>query len=65
MSEIPTYQKVRNTTMKFTEAKLEHSITQLLEAQGYPHIKGEVLNRTPQDVLIKDDLRQFLSRLQT
>ena len=47
--------------MKFTEAKLEHSITQLLEAQGYPHIKGEALNRTPQDVLIKDDLRQFLS----
>jgi type I restriction enzyme R subunit len=49
--------------MKFTEAKLEAAITHLLETQGYPHIKGDTLtNRSPQDTLITDDLRHFLSQ---
>jgi len=47
--------------MKFSEAELEKAIIQLLETQGYPHIKGETIDRNPQDVLIKEDLRQFLA----
>ena len=48
--------------MKFTEAKLEAAIIQLLETQGYPHTHGDTLRRSPQDVLIEDDLRDYLSR---
>ena len=47
--------------MKFTEEQLENAIIQLLQQQGYPHHKGEAIERTPQDVLIKDDLRRFLA----
>lgn len=47
---------------KFTEAKLESAIISLLETQGYPHIKGNTLPRSPQDILIKDDLRAFLTQ---
>ena len=47
---------------KFTEAKLEQAILQLLEAQGYPHIKGSDIVREPHDVLIKADLHTFLSQ---
>ena len=48
--------------MKFTEAKLEAAIIELLEAEGYPHILGETIERQPQEVLIKADLRAFLAR---
>ncbi len=44
----------------FTEARLEQAIIQLLGEQGYPHLHGEKLQRDKKDVLIKDDLRQFL-----
>ena len=47
---------------KFTEEKLEQAIIALLEDQGYPHIKGESILRQPTEVLIKADLRAFLSR---
>jgi len=57
--------------MKFTEQKLETAIIELLGEQGYPHVLGEAIDlsacdaqagRQPQDVLIKDDLRTFLSK---
>ena len=48
--------------MKFTEAQLEAAIIALLEDQGYPHYKGEMINRLPNEVLIKADLRAFLSQ---
>jgi type I restriction enzyme R subunit len=48
--------------MKFTEAQLEAAIVQLLEAEGYPHVPGASIERQPQEVLIKADLRAFLSR---
>ncbi|MBI9108904.1 MAG: type I restriction endonuclease subunit R [Spirochaetales bacterium] len=48
--------------MKFTEAQLESAIIELLEAEGYPHLKGESIERQPDEVLIKADLRTFLSR---
>ena len=47
--------------MKFTEDRLEQAIIELLAAEGYPHTVGEALNRNPDDVLIKSDLRQFLA----
>ena len=48
--------------MKFTEEKLELAIIQLLTEQGYPYLKGDQLVRNSGDeVLIKADLRQYLS----
>jgi type I restriction enzyme R subunit len=47
--------------MKFTEAQLEAAIIQLLGEVGYPHVLGESINRQPDEVLIKDDLRAFLA----
>lgn len=46
--------------MKFTEAKLEQAIIELLGEQGYPHLNGSELQRDKSEVLIKDDLRAFL-----
>jgi len=48
--------------MKFTEAQLEAAIIELLEAEGYPHVLGETIERQSQEVLIKADLRAFLSK---
>lgn len=47
--------------MKFTEAKLEQAIIDLLGQQGYPHVPGETIIREPGEVLIKEDLRNFLA----
>ena len=46
--------------MKFTENSLETAIIELLEKQGFPHMLGGALVRDQAEVLIKDDLRQFL-----
>ncbi len=48
--------------MKFTEAKLELAIIELLEQQGYPHFIGDNIDRDPGDVLIKSDLHHFLNQ---
>lgn len=48
--------------MKFTEAKLELAIIDLLGERGYPHVPGEMIEREPQEVLIKADLQAFLER---
>ena len=48
--------------MKFTEAQLEHAIITLLQEQGYPHVLGSTIKRSANEVLIKDDLRAFLSK---
>ena len=47
---------------KFTEAKLEEAIIQLLAEQGYPYTRGTDLERAPSDVLIRSDLRGFLKK---
>ena len=47
--------------MKFTEERLEQAIIQLLGQQGYPHFPGDAISRQPEQVLIKDDLRQYLA----
>jgi type I restriction enzyme R subunit len=48
--------------MKFTEAQFESAIIELLGAEGYPHVLGEAIERQPQEVLIKADLRTFLAK---
>ena len=48
--------------MKFTESQLEAAIIELLGNMGYPHVPGEAIDRQPDEVLIKDDLRDFLTR---
>ena len=48
--------------MKFTEAQLEAAIIELLGEAGYPHVPGETIEHQPQEVLIKADLRAFLTR---
>ena len=46
--------------MKFTEAALEEAIIELILKQDISHMPGGKINREPTDVLIKDDLKQFL-----
>jgi hypothetical protein len=48
--------------MKFTESQLESAIIELLGVEGYPHVLGEAIERQPQEVLIKADLRAFLAK---
>lgn len=48
--------------MNFTEAKLEQAVVELLAEQGYPHLLGGELTRNNSDVLIKEDLRAFLTK---
>ena len=47
--------------MKFTEARLEQAIIELLGKEGYPHVSGETISREPGEVLIKEDLQNFLA----
>ena len=49
------------TTQKFTEAKLEQAMIELLERQDYPCTRGTDLERSPSEVLIRSDLRDFLA----
>jgi type I restriction enzyme R subunit len=46
--------------MKFTEAQLEKAFTELLGQEGYPHHLGYSIVRKPDEVLIEEDLRNFL-----
>src|SRR5690606_1547491 len=46
--------------MKFTEAQLEQAFIDLLNQEGIPHVSGKVIQREPEEVVIKDDLRAFL-----
>lgn len=46
--------------MKFTEASLENAFTELLGQEGFPHHLGITITRKPEDVLIEEDLQNFL-----
>lgn len=48
--------------MKFTEAKLEAAFIELIAQEGYPHFPGEAIDRRSDEVLIEEDLRQFLTK---
>jgi type I site-specific restriction-modification system R (restriction) subunit len=47
---------------KFTEAKLEQAFIELLEKQNIPYTTGHLIDRNEHEVLIKDDLRNYLHR---
>ncbi len=46
--------------MKFTEEKLEKAFTELLGQEGFPHHLGITITRKPEDVLLEEDLQNFL-----
>ncbi len=46
--------------MKFTEAKLETAFTELLGLEGFLHHLGISITRKPDEVLIEEDLQNFL-----
>lgn len=46
--------------MKFTEAQLEEAFIELLEQEDIPHVYGGDIERTEEEVLIKEDLQSFL-----
>ena len=46
--------------MKFTEEKLEQAFIDLLEQENILHVLGADINRAPEEVLIKEDLKIFL-----
>ena len=57
--------KIHNSTFSthnsnFTEAKLEQAVIELFEAEGYKHLTGEQIHKEMPDVLLREDLRQYL-----
>jgi type I restriction enzyme, R subunit len=46
--------------MKFTEETLELAVIELLEAEQIPHANGQHIHKEMSDVILKDDLKQFL-----
>ena len=46
--------------MKFTEEKLEQAVIELFEAEGYKHLTGEQIHKEMSDVLLRNDLKQYL-----
>ena len=45
----------------FDEAELERAIIELFEREGYEHLSGDEIHRTTDEVLLLDDLRDFIS----
>lgn len=45
---------------KFTEAKLEEAFIELLGNEDYPHYLGNTITRNSEEVLIEEDLIEFL-----
>ena len=48
--------------MKFTEAHLETVFAEQLEQEGYTHQLGSTISRKEDEVLIDEDLRNFLMK---
>jgi len=46
--------------MKFTEAKLEQAFIELLGNEDFPHLLGNSITRTEDEVLIEADLKSYL-----
>ncbi len=46
--------------MKFTEAKLEQAFIELLGNEDYPHFLGNTIARADDEVLIEEDLKNYL-----
>lgn len=47
--------------MKFIEDKLEKSFIKLLENEGFPHCLGNTISRADDEVLIEEDLKNYLN----
>jgi len=47
--------------MKFTEESLEKAVIELFGEVDIPHVHGLDLHRTPEDVLLREDLHAYLS----
>jgi type I restriction enzyme, R subunit len=48
--------------MKFTEERLEQAFIELLKNEGFTHTLGSHITRTPEDVLISEDVIAYLLR---
>lgn len=48
--------------LNFTEERLEQAILDLLAIEDYPHVKGQDITRSISDVLIREDLKAYLSK---
>lgn len=48
-------------SVKFTEERLEKAIIELLREENYPHVLGQDIFRESIEVLIKEDLSNFLA----
>ena len=46
--------------MIFTEEKLEKAVLDLFLAENYTHISGDHIHKELSDVLLRDDLKQYL-----
>lgn len=49
------------TKGNFTEARLEEAIIELFQAEEYDYTNGNTMQRNLEEVLLKDDLRDFIS----
>jgi type I restriction enzyme R subunit len=52
--------KLTDVELRFTEEKLERAFTELLGLEGFPHHLGITIRRSPDEVLIEEDLQKFL-----
>ncbi len=48
--------------MNFTEEKLEQAVIDLFKAEGYRHLTGEQIHKELPEVLLRDDLKQYLKQ---
>lgn len=48
--------------MRYTEAKLEEAVIELLIKEGFEYVKGDDINRDPEEVLLKDELKAFIHK---
>jgi len=48
---------------KFTEVKLEQAFIKLLENEGFPHYLGNTISRADDEVLIEDDLKNYIASI--
>jgi type I restriction enzyme R subunit len=46
--------------MSFTEEKLEQAVIDLFKAEGYDHLVGENIHKELPEVLLREDLKQYL-----
>lgn len=48
--------------MKFTEESLERAVIELFSEIDVPHLRGQQLHRLPEEVILEEDLRDYLQK---